>query len=325
MKLYGYIEFKILGDIIGKAPLDEYIFSITSSQNTKFELKLQFKEKKILTRCQKEVSDDLYNFLKTGVYKSIRLADENGTFRKGIDKKIIQEFNEEFNSFSSDFFEVSDRLKNYIKIWLSHKEIEGIEHDSIVCSVDGETWLEFHSMPMINAIDKVIFSNFDEKNCKMIQACIDKNIEPFIALEFLIKAQSEPDARYRWVYTTIAAEIAIKEFLITKHPHLEVLLNELPSPPLDKLYGKILREYEGIESYIKIKDIKTAVKIRNYIIHRPKANVPISGQNSFIYTRLVEATIYQLLQRLYPQLEPIIKDHYPPQMGYVELEKVPDF
>jgi len=325
MKIYGYIEFKVLGDIISEAVNDEHVFTITSNQNTKFELKLQLKEKKILTRCQKEVSDDLYIFLKTGYYKSIKLTDEEGNFRKDIDENIIQNFQDDFNAFKSGFFEVTNRLLHYIKMWLSHEEIIGIEYESVICSFDGETWLKFQSIPMLSAIDKIIFSNLDEENYNMIQTCMDNNIEPFIALEFLAKAKSEHDSRYSWLYTTIAAELAIKEFLIAKHPHLETLLNELPSPPLDKLYGKILREYEGIDSYIKIKDIKTAVKIRNHLIHRPNVRTPISGQNSFIYIRLVEATIYQLLQRLYPQLEPIIKDHYPPQMGYTELEKVPDF
>jgi len=325
MEIYGYMEFKILGDIIGESLIDEHIFTMTSIQNTKFELKLQLKEKKILTRCHKEVSDDLYNFFKTGFYKSIKLSNDEGDIREDIDKNIIQNFQDDFNNFKSDFFEVTNRLLHYIKTWLSHEEITGIENNSIICSYDGEIWLKFSIIPIINAFDKVIFSNFDEKNCNMIQMCIDNNIEPFIALDFLAKAKSEPDSRHSWVYTTIAAELAIKEFLIAKHPQLETLLIELPSPPLDKLYRKILREYEGIDAYIKIKDIQTAVKIRNYIIHRPQAYIPISAQNSFIYIRLVEATIYQLLQRLHPQLEPIIKDHYPPQMGYNELEKIPDF
>jgi len=44
-------------------------------------------------------------------------------------------------------------------------------------------------------------------------------------------------------------------------------------------------------------------------------------QNPFIYLRLIEATIYQLMLQLYPKIAPIVKDFYPPEMGYSELEK----
>ena len=139
-------------------------------------------------------------------------------------------------------------------------------------------------------------------------------------MEFLQKAINDSDSRHKWIYATIATELAIKEFLMKKNPILEVLLNEVPSPPLDKLYGKILKEYCGIEPYMKIKDIQYGVKIRNLVVHRPR-DIDLDAQDTYIYVRLIEATIFQFLSNLYPEIAPIVSDHYPPVMKYIELEQ----
>ena len=325
MKIEVLQKFKIIGDFTEDPSIDNFEFKISNADNNVFYVKLFAKTKRIETRCQKEISNDFYNLLKTGQYQGIQIFDETGERREDIDEKIQNALNNEFSILNSGFSEVTDRIIHYIKIWLSHTRIEDIESDRLLCSIEGENWIEIEKINVLTAIDLVIFSNLDEQNLKNVQTWLDNNIEPFVALDFLSKAQNESDPRYKWIYATIAAELAIKEFLIAKYPNLEVLLNELPSPPLDKLYGKILKEYEGIEPYMKIMDIQTGVKIRNHLVHRPRINIPITNQNAFIYIRLIEATIYQLLQRLYPQIESIVKDHYPPKIGYTELEKIPGF
>ena len=325
MKIDVKQEFDIIGEFTEDPSADDFEFKVYDADKNLFSVKLFLKTKKIETYCQKEISDDFYNMLQTRQYKGIQIFDDTGTRIENIDENIQKEINNNFSNLRSGFSEVTDRVIHYIKIWLSHSKIEEIESKCLTISINGTDWMELGSIPCLTAIDRVIFSNLDEKNLQSVQKWLDKNIEPFVALDFLSKAQNESEIRYMWIYATIAAELAIKEFLITKHPELEVLLNEVPSPPLDKLYGKILIEYDGIEPYLKIKDIQAGVKIRNYLVHRPRATIPITGQNAFIYIRLVEATIYQLLLNLYPEIESIVQDHYPPKSGYTELERIPGF
>ncbi len=54
--------------------------------------------------------------------------------------------------------------------------------------------------------------------------------EPLIAMTHLHRAVNEPLPRHKWIDATIAAELAVKEFLIRKCPELRSLLERLPSP-----------------------------------------------------------------------------------------------
>jgi len=66
------------------------------------------------------------------------------------------------------------------------------------------------------------------ENSDKIQHCIDSGFEPFIALDFLYKAKIEENTKFKWIYATIAAELAIKEFIIRKEPMYEILLYTAP-------------------------------------------------------------------------------------------------
>jgi hypothetical protein len=319
MKIFVKRDFKIIGDYFGESELDRFVFSVPNDDGSITIMTFYPHEKKVLSECQIEISNDLFEFFQTGKYKEIEILDEKGEVNPDIDRNISDHFNAETGVLYSNL-KSTDKLIDYIKNWLSHPQIEDSEPTPLLCSIDGERWWQMETSRVITAIDRIIFSNFTENNLKMIQKCLDNKIEPPIALEFLYKAMNERDSRHKWIYATIAAELAIKEFLIIKNPELEVLLNELPSPPLDKLYGKILKEYGGIEPYIKIKDIQYGVRIRNQLVHRPQ-DIILDSQDTYIYVRLIEATIFQLLSILYPDIAPIVADHYPPLLGYPELER----
>ena len=102
-----------------------------------------------------------------------------------------------------------------------------------------------------------------------------------------------------WIDATIAAELAIKEFLITYKPEVEVLLLEVPSPPLYKLYGSILKSYTG-EKSPKVKELAEGAKIRNLLVHKPE-QTNIDHQEAIDYVSDVEFAIGHLLYLLDPQ------------------------
>jgi hypothetical protein len=138
-----------------------------------------------------------------------------------------------------------------------------------------------------------------ENTIKNIQAALDNNMEPLMAMRHLHRARLESMPHHRWIDATIAAELAVKEVLAIAKPELEQLLMEVPSPPLDKLYGSILETYMGERSpYLKF--IREGVKVRNKLIHRPYAE-KIDPQAAIDYVEQIEGAIFHLLHMLYPK------------------------
>lgn len=137
-----------------------------------------------------------------------------------------------------------------------------------------------------------------KETAKMIQHNLDREVEPFIGLRHLHKAKQEENPRFMWIEATIAAELAIKEFLIKLKPELETILLELPSPPLTKLYGVILESYIG-ERYHNLKVLSKGIEIRNKLVHRPLKE-EINYKTAIEYVEDIERAIFYLLKKLYP-------------------------
>ena len=157
-----------------------------------------------------------------------------------------------------------------------------------------------------------------KETAEMIQKNLDKEIEPFIGLRHLHRAKQEENPRFMWIEATIAAELAIKEFLIKLKPELETVLLELPSPPLTKLYGVILESYTG-ERYPNLKVLSKGIETRNKLVHRP-LNEEIDYKTAIKYVDDIEKAIFYLLMRLYPNDELIERIVNPP-IGHGEVEK----
>jgi len=131
-----------------------------------------------------------------------------------------------------------------------------------------------------------------------IQSALNNKIEPLIAMRHLHRARMENIAHHKWIDATIAAELAVKEVLSKVCPELELLLMEMPSPPLSKLYGSILENYLGERSPY-LKQIRNGVEVRNRLIHKPYAE-QIDQQEANDYVAYIEAAIFHLLYKLYP-------------------------
>jgi len=131
--------------------------------------------------------------------------------------------------------------------------------------------------------------------------------EPFLALRHLHRARTEDIPRYKWIDATIAAELAIKEFLMKLRPEVVTLLLETPSPPLHKSYGPVLESF-GVERSPKVSQIRKGVEIRNKLVHRPE-EIRITLQDANTYVRDVEIAVYHLLLSLYPN-DPNVRRFY---------------
>jgi hypothetical protein len=160
----------------------------------------------------------------------------------------------------------------------------------------------------------------NEANAEAIQQYLDGGFETFFALRHLHRAKSEHNPRYKWLEATIAAELAIKEFLIRKKPEIETLLLEVPSPPLHKLYGSVLESFTNQRSP-KLKELAEGARIRNKLIHRPE-KFEIKGENANKYVHDVEIAIGHLLSLLYPS-DPIMEKFFKPLAILLNVFVVP--
>ena len=140
---------------------------------------------------------------------------------------------------------------------------------------------------------------FSSGGSAAMQDGLDKGYRPLIGMRHLFRAMQEAEPRFRWIDITIALELAIKEALIRKHPEIELLVLEMPSPPLTKLYDKIMKHYLGEKSpYLAV--IKTGMETRNKLLHRPDG-VAITETQAGDYLRDAHKAINHLFSLLYPE------------------------
>ncbi|OCH01506.1 hypothetical protein A6D98_03035 [Aliivibrio fischeri] len=212
---------------------------------------------------------------------------------------------------SDVFFEVrgfTQQVLALLKYHLNHNDIQ-----EQLFSIKSELWgvtkdnlLELPSQHCISLSGDSICPLRDDTR-DLIQLSIDNQVKPLLAMRHLHRAKSERSAHHKWIDATIAAELAVKEVLSRARPDLEILLLDMPSPPLPKLYGKILKEYLGEETPYK-RAIENGVQIRNKLVHRhdsPK----IDMQKATDYVKDIERAIFHLLTLLYPS-DQLIKQTY---------------
>ena len=171
----------------------------------------------------------------------------------------------------------------------------------------GESINTLNELPSCMSMSMTINSSepLRENTINDIQSALNNKIEPLIAMRHLHRARSESIAHHKWIDATIAAELAVKEVLAKVNPDIEMLLMEMPSPPLTKLYGSILEKYLGERSPF-LKHIRNGVEVRNRLIHKPYAE-QIDAQEANEYVAYIEGAIFHLLYKLYPN-ETLLKN-----------------
>lgn len=213
-----------------------------------------------------------------------------------------EEHQSEIGTISSFCTNTARRILSFIKYHLQYFDIS-----EKLFSIKSRKWKfsdsEWKAIPMeIHAsYDFRNVPKFDDRTVNNIQNALDQEWEPLLALRHLHRAKNETIAHYKWIDATIAAELAIKEALIRCKPDLEVLLLEVPAPPLHKLYGIILETYLGERSpYLKI--ISKGVETRNRLVHRPTYE-KVNDQEAIDYVNNIEKVIVHLMWLLYPKSE----------------------
>jgi len=214
-------------------------------------------------------------------------------------KTLSQKLQAELSSMESNISKATKKVLYLIKYCLNCPDLNDnlFSSKGVYWSMDKSKWKRIPERTYA-IIDEHLFLSLNEITSKSIQNYIENDFEPFFALRHLHRAKEEQNPRHKWIDATIAAELAIKEFLIRLKPDIETLLLEVPSPPIHKLYGPIL-EYYTNEKSPKVNKLAKGAETRNKLVHRPK-DIHIDAEQANKYTHDVEIAIYHLLTLLYP-------------------------
>lgn len=138
------------------------------------------------------------------------------------------------------------------------------------------------------------------------------NIEPLMAFEFLHKAFNEDNHKVSWILATVSAELAFKEFVSRYDSRLSYLITNMPSPPIEKLYGQILQDLTGQQSSF-YKELQKGAATRNALIHNPltEPKLPFPLKD---YLMMVRSAILHLSYLLHNDME-IFKYFYNRSIG----------
>jgi hypothetical protein len=244
-------------------------------------VKLLPNEKEVISSCSRNVSESAWTFLQTDR------------------PEIPSALQSELSSITSDITSATRKVLALVKYALGCIDLDEqlLSFKSVEWSADKTGWKPFPTL-VKGVADAYSTHHLNQQTAHAIQQCIDRGFEPFVALRHLHKARIERIPHYKWIDATIAAELAIKEFLIRLKPEIATLLLEMPSPPLHKLYGSVLESF-GVQRSPKVKEIQKGVEIRNKLVHRPgEAEISLEDANAYVHD--IEDAIYHLIVSLYP-------------------------
>ena len=159
-------------------------------------------------------------------------------------------------------------------------ELIGNAHDE--WSPDGNQWFRIPYGLIVQTRTSSL-GNLNATTAKSLQALLSGNEEALVATSYLHQARNSDNRRYQWIYATMAAELAIKEILVRIEPKLQVILEELPSPPLHKLYGDVLESVAGVRSH-NLSTLQDGARRRNQLVHNPNSPTPTFNEvDEYIY------------------------------------------
>jgi len=234
---------------------------------------------------EEQISDDALDWLRTFPDPSysnypVALADEfERILQKVTDcaRQIVERV--KFFLTRPEFGEdVVGRVSRYT--WQHEKQSGSIP-------VPPMAWMTGHSRLPLNSMVR-----------ESLQDGIDKGYKPLVGVRHLYKAMLETEPRFKWINTTIALELAIKEALAIKEPKLALLLRKMPSPPLPVLYFDAVKEYFGAEPKFSRNKYATWAQVRNDLVHQPDKTV--NASDAAIFLREAFDAINHLYSILYP-------------------------
>jgi len=288
--------YGILGEVISDSKEHRLQFSVPLEDKPEVIVDIIPDEKSIESFHQFEVTKKMWAVLQTDICDA---------------KDLPEELQTELSEMRSNILQATRKVLNLIKYCLNQKDIDEklFGTKGTYWSIDKVKWKLVPST-LYGILYIQNFVSLNENTAKAIQEYLEGDQEPFFSLRHLHKAKKEDNPRYKWIDATIAAELAIKEFLIRLKPDIKTLLLEVPSPPLHKLYGSVLESFTKQRSP-KLKELQKGAEIRNKLLHKPKVgNVDAEEANKYVQD--VEIAIYHLLTLLYPK-DPIMKTFYKPR------------
>jgi hypothetical protein len=212
--------------------------------------------------------------------------------------KLVKSYPEELAVVLANLDSAARRVVEAIKYFFVRQDIQdnvlGMAANFEWTDVDGEK--AFVPIPPEGRMTAHVM--WSSGNAAAMQEGFDKGYRPLIGMRHLHRAMQEPEPRFRWIDITIALELAIKEALIRKNPSIELLILELPSPPLTTLYGKIMQQYLGEKSSY-LKEIQKGVEVRNKLMHRPDG-IAITPEQASDYLKHAQLAVNQVFRLLYP-------------------------
>jgi hypothetical protein len=295
------MDFFIIGEIKSPSKKETLVFNVPLKNGNEVIVNILPNKKKAESLYTLQISKELFERINLNFFDD-KILTREGKIKERIKKEtklITHEFCDDLLEIQSTIANSTRKVVNLLKYCLHIQEISPIltGDGTLYWSLDNSKWQKINLMHTAVAYP-IIHFELNDATVQYIQEHINNDFEPFISLQYLHKAFEERVPSSMWIDATIAAELAIKEFLIRKEPLLEHLLLEIPSPPLYKLYGSILEQYAG-EKSPKLSEIKKGVEIRNQLIHKPNSS-SVNEDRARTYVYDIEAAIYHLLFLLYP-------------------------
>ena len=207
--------------------------------------------------------------------------------------------NQALESHRDELYAGAQQVLKYLKYFYGIAELDENLHLSggFEWSLDETVWYPLPEKHETRWLPGGLIYTLDDNLLFWMPKLAERNIQPFFAFTHLHAAFSETNTRHQWINATIAAELAFKEFLSQFDNRATTLITQVPSPPLQKLYRDVLKDYTGEESPVHSKLSKGAEK-RNALIHRTTEPSP-TRQETLIYNHQVEVAIFHLYSKLY--------------------------
>ena len=302
MATFAKKEYEFYGKYPEKG-LDEWAFTQSIPEaSSPVKVTLTLAERNIVVVGEFDMSDQLIMFLET---------------TPSDFKNLSESLASESYSITMSLHRVVKSLIEAMKYHLRNRYIrETLGSKGTWWSKDGNAWRVWPQQ-MSCVVSSEAIPVFKERECKIIQKCLNEHRPALLGMRHLHRAMNEPQPRYKWIDATIAAELAIKEFFAIKFPETQILLLELPSPPLGKLYGKVLKAFCGQESPMR-KILDNGAVVRNELIHKPTEK-KIDLQEANDYVESVDVALLHLMSMLYPDDEGL-KGFYEQLLGIREYE-----
>lgn len=291
--------YTILGKIYSKADKSQIRFNVPLKSKPDIIVCMMLDENMIESYHKREVSGEMWEVLQTDTCDA---------------KDLSPELQAELSGIKIDISEATRKILYLMKYCFYNVELDErlFSVRSISWSTDKSKWKPLPMM-VTTSMDVCNTVCFRENTARAIQSYVDDGFQPFFALRHLHRAKKETNPRHKWIDATIAAELAVKEFLVRVKPNIRTLVMEVPSPPMGKMYGEILESFVNQRSP-KLKELIKGAEIRNKLIHRPE-DTHIDEQQANKYVQDVQIAIYHLLTLLY-RSDPIIEGFYKPTIVF---------